>query len=74
MPSRRAFFLCLTSIFAFLAQAAAQTTTEGVDTTSAGYRIGHAIGSYLPVAIILILAVLVIWRSYRLGRQRRDQN
>ena len=50
---------------------AAQSANPGVDTTSTGYRIGYQIGAFLPVAVILLLAILVIWRSYRLGRQNR---
>ena len=44
--------------------------SEGVDTTSTGYQIGYQIGSYLPVAIILLLAIMVIARSYRLGKEK----
>jgi lipopolysaccharide export LptBFGC system permease protein LptF len=49
-----------------------QSVSEGVDTTSRGYQIGYQIGAYLPVAIILFLALLVIWRSYRQGRQNPE--
>lgn len=36
----------------------------GVDTTDIGYRIGYKIGSYLPVTIILIVALLFIRKAY----------
>ncbi len=36
-----------------------------VDTTDIGYKIGYKIGTYLPVTIILIIAILFIRRAYR---------
>ncbi|MCB0642880.1 MAG: hypothetical protein KDC44_14625 [Phaeodactylibacter sp.] len=41
-----------------------------VDTTSIQYQVGYQIGSYLPVIIILILAILVMIRASR--RSRKD--
>lgn len=43
--------------------------TEGVDTTSSGYQIGHEIGSWLPFIVIFTLALMVIIRSYRLSQK-----
>ncbi len=37
----------------------------GIDTTDARYRIGREIGDWLPVSIILLLALLVLSRLYR---------
>lgn len=43
---------------------------QEVDTTSVGYRIGYQLGSWLPVMIILVLALAVIWKGYR---RRNDE-
>jgi branched-subunit amino acid transport protein AzlD len=33
---------------------------EGVDTTSAGYQIGHQIGSWLPFAVLAVLFIIML--------------
>lgn len=33
---------------------------EGVDTTSAGYQIGHQIGSWLPFALLAVLFIIML--------------
>jgi len=49
----------------------AQTNEPGVDTTGIGYRIGYEIGSWLPFIIIFILALLVIYNSYRFSSKKK---
>lgn len=38
------------------------------DTASLGYQVGYHIGSWLPFSIIALLAVLIILKSSRQGR------
>ena len=38
---------------------------ENSDSTGFGYQIGYKIGEYLPVVIILILAILIIRKQYK---------
>lgn len=45
--------------------------TLGVDTTSRGYRIGYAVGSWLPFLVLFTLALLVLLRSIRLSRDKK---
>lgn len=40
-----------------------------VDTTAIGYRIGYSIGSWLPFVIIAILALVIILKGYRHGKE-----
>lgn len=47
-------------VFSFLLQA-----TSGIDTTSSEYQFGRQIGSYIPVTIILIIAVIIILKKYK---------
>ena len=35
------------------------------DTTDAGYKIGYTIGSYLPVILLLIIAILFVRHSFK---------
>lgn len=42
---------------------------QEADTTSVGYKIGYHIGSWLPFAVIVILALMVILRASRQHRQ-----
>lgn len=42
-----------------------------MDTTSTGYQIGYTIGAYLPVIVLLFLAVLILWKGYS---RKKDQN
>ncbi|KAA3636997.1 MAG: hypothetical protein DWQ02_07400 [Bacteroidetes bacterium] len=37
----------------------------GVDTTDIGYKIGYKIGSYLPVTVLILIALFFIRRAYR---------
>lgn len=37
----------------------------GVDTTDIGYKIGYKIGSYLPITILILIALFFIRRAYR---------
>lgn len=39
-----------------------------VDTTDIGYQIGYKIGSYLPVALIIIAAVYFISKTYKFDK------
>ncbi|HRD81700.1 MAG: hypothetical protein IAE84_04265 [Saprospiraceae bacterium] len=45
---------------------------EGVDTTSAGYQIGHQIGSWLPFAVLAILFIIMLRAVLR--KQRDTPN
>jgi Mg2+/citrate symporter len=54
-----ALIMVLVSVVGLMAQEA------GVDTTDIRYRIGYKIGSYLPITIILILAILFIRKAFR---------
>ena len=42
--------------------------TEGVDTTSSGYKIGYEIGSWLPFLIIFTLAIMVMYRARKYSK------
>ena len=53
------FMISMTSIFLVAQEAGV------VDTTDVRYRIGYKIGTYLPITIILLLALLFISRAYR---------
>ncbi len=60
--SKKIFFvlvLVLVSVITLLAQ------ETGVDTTDVRYQIGYKIGTYLPISIILIIAILFIRKAYR---------
>ncbi|MCB9264407.1 MAG: hypothetical protein H6558_05200 [Lewinellaceae bacterium] len=57
--------LLLTGVMAFAVRLAAQEA----DTASLGYQIGYHIGSWLPFSIIILLALLILFKS---SRQSRD--
>lgn len=51
------------SILSLLFFGVSQAQEQAID--SAEYKIGYTIGENLPVAIILILAIFFIYKSYR---------
>lgn len=55
----RKIFSIITFLFFFSSQAQEQV----IDSTQ--YNIGYTIGENLPVAIVLILAIFFIYKSYR---------
>jgi hypothetical protein len=55
--------LSLLMIILFAATSIAQDA--GVDTTDVRYQVGYKIGTYLPVTIILILAIFFIRKAFR---------
>jgi len=43
----------------------------GVDTTDIGYKVGYKIGTYLPITIILIIAIFFIRKAYRFKEEEK---
>lgn len=62
------FFLCQTLTLA------AQVDRRGVDTTDTGYRVGYQIGSWLPFAVVVGLALLIIFRSFDFSSFRKKDD
>lgn len=53
----------LLSILSLLFFSISQAQEQAVDSTQ--YKIGYTIGENLPVAIILVIAIFFIFKSYR---------
>lgn len=53
------------------AHAQAEAQESHVDTTSSAYQLGYQIGSWLPFILLIILAMMVIIRSYRLSADKQ---
>ena len=54
--------LIITAIFSFLT---IFSFAQEVAIDSSSYKFGHTVGENLPVAIILIIAIFFIYKSYR---------
>lgn len=68
MSVQRLLFLFCYTLFIQVTSHAQNETGTAMDTTSVGYQIGYQIGSWLPLLIIITLALMVMYRARKLSK------